>query len=433
MKYKKFLLVVFLVSLFVFQQVQAETPLPHSENLSPINFAPANTKTLYDYVYVDVYQLNSDGSIADGHILYSWPLPATIYGCGFGAGFIPKSDWAPEGFLFVNVEQYYLPDVLATEMDTVDIPPVSAALKAQAVASRTHASWKTYNGWYRQVERLDDNGNIITFNIINNSTDYQAFIPGTYDISSSDIQTEIFKAVSETTDRYLSPNDVNTIDAEFGSDAGSYTEPEPGKDYLIRVEDPISTTCGAGRNYSGKGMSQRGALRWALGKVCADGTGAAWSVKWDDYRQILAHYYTGVNFLMDNSQAKFAPDNRWNLLWHNNFGYDIGVTPQLIGGQSASLQLGLQNTSTLPWNENDIEIGYHWGDQDWKLATFGESLPAIAAGKEFPEIATHPEPVTVTNIIAPSTTGDYTLYLDLRHKITDQLVKVGWFSLQTPS
>ena len=417
MKHKKLLLVVFLISLFVFQQVQAEAPLPHSETLPQIQFVPVNTKTLYDHVYVDVYQLKPDGSLADGHILCSWPLTATIYGCGFGAGFIPKSPLENEGFLNVSVEQYYLPDVLATEMDTVDIPPVLAALKAQAVASRTHASWKTFWGPARVVERRDDNGNIIaTFNIINNSTDYQAFIPGVYDISSSGIQTEVFRAVSETTNQYLSPNDVNTIDAEFGSDAGSYTEPEPGKDYLIRVEDPISITCGAGRNYSGKGMSQRGALRWALGNVCADGTGAAWSVKWDDYRQILAHYYSGVNFLIDNSQTKFAPDDRWNLLKYET---PNGTTAN--AGTDFSVNVALQNTSTTNWADNPVVIGYKWRETDNWTSLPNGTIPSLTKGasSDLVNLLSLSIPVPLDLPI-----GTNLLRLDLRYVNNDQ----SWFS-----
>jgi hypothetical protein len=126
---------------------------------------------------------------------------------------------------------------------------------------------------------------------------------------------------------------------------------------MITVGEPnFSEACGTTRNYSGKGMSQRGAIRWTLGKVCPDGTGTAWPVKWDDYRQILAHYYTGVNFLTDNSQAKFAPDDRWNLL-----KYELPNGAMATAGANFMVNVTLQNTSSASvpaWD--DIELGYQW-------------------------------------------------------------------------
>ena len=87
------------------------------------------------------------------------------------------------------------------------------------------------------------------------------------------------------------------------------------KPYLTRVEEPISG-CDIYDAIHAWGMSQRGAIRWAKGNQCAGSGNQPWPVRWTDYRQILAHYYTGIDFL-DGSGVEFAPDDRWNLLHHD--------------------------------------------------------------------------------------------------------------------
>jgi len=145
---------------------------------------------------------------------------------------------------------------------------------------------------------------------------------------------------------------------------------------LISVSDPISNNgnalpenCKAINNgnleypYAPflEGMSQKGAIRWSLGDQCTAGgnDSTKWSVTWTDYRQILVHYYTGIDIL-NASGGKVAPDDRWNLLSHDNFGNPIGTVPQLVSGTSYSIELNIQNTSTSDWNPHDIEIGYQW-------------------------------------------------------------------------
>lgn len=198
----------------------------------------------------------------------------------------------------------------------------------------------------------------------------------------------------------------------------------PRKFYLKGVEDPISSaTCGASDNSNGYGMSQLGAYRWSRGNQCAIGGSAStgWPVTWSDYRQILVHYYTGINIVGSNT-----PDDRWNLLSHNNFGSP--TTPALVSGQPASLQIRLQNTSTTTWNANganEIEIDYHWGDNNWQTASVSPSFSEIAAGKEFPDI-TAPL-LTVSNIIPPAVTGTESriLHIDIKRNGV-RLSSAGW-------
>jgi len=220
-------------------------------------------------------QINS-GSVQIPATQCEWPN--TDYGCGSEP---PGSLREPEGFFHVAGD-YYLRNVLPNEMNFAEIlpDPDAEALKAQAVAARTVASWKSA----QQPEAI-----VRGFNVINNSTQFQVFIPGTYN-DYPNYQTDIDIALNATQGRYLSAGDGHTIDAEFFADVVSATGSDPSKSYLTTVQDPISTSCivsvAGSHDY---GMSQRGAIRWAKGNECPDGSGAIWPVKWD-HQQILVHY-----------------------------------------------------------------------------------------------------------------------------------------------
>jgi peptidoglycan hydrolase-like amidase len=240
-----------------------------------------------------MYRLVLPDQPNSGSILNSPPIQCIypddvdnhIYGCGSESP--DQHIQEPEGFFHVS-EQYYLKNVLATEMDFAELSPDAEALMAQMIASRTVASWKSANGAQEIVTH--DNGTV--FKIINNSTQYQVFIPGTYN-AYPDYQADIDAALNATQGQYLSAGDGHTIDAEFSSDMIGGSQ-DGGQTYLNPIQDPISTnTACTVSNGNLTGMSQKGAIRWAKGNECPDGTGAAWPVKWD-YQQILAHYYTGI-------------------------------------------------------------------------------------------------------------------------------------------
>lgn len=190
MKHKKLLLVVFFLTLFVFQQVQAGGIMPIMGNPQQINSAPASTGILYDTLYIYVYKLVPPDQINSGSVQIpptqcEWPN--TDYGCGSEP---PGNLREPEGFFHVAAD-YYLRNVLPSEMNFAEIIPDSnlEALKAQAIASRTHASWKSANSPQEVVRQ--------TFNVINNSTQFQVFVPGTYN-SYPNYQYEIGAAVNAT-------------------------------------------------------------------------------------------------------------------------------------------------------------------------------------------------------------------------------------------
>lgn len=101
----------------------------------------------------------------------------------------------------------------------------------------------------------------------------------------------------------------NPARTDFGSDMKDSTNTyidgagNSSLPYLTGIEDPISTLCGSTTNSNGWGMSQKGANRWALGNQCANQFDSQtygeslWPIKWTDYRQILVHYYTGIDIL----------------------------------------------------------------------------------------------------------------------------------------
>jgi hypothetical protein len=182
---------------------------------------------------------------------------------------------------------------------------------------------------------------------IDNTNAFQVYIPGKKDATyeGTSYGEQIKTAVLDTAGEFLyyDWNGQHEIDAEFAADALENTITEPVSDpkpYLTGVSDPISSTmnsnasvlpdaCKANPNLgqlpdgSLNGMSQRGAIRWASGNQCLPLFSGSASVPWPkdmpspikwDYRQILAHYYTGVEFKNDNTGAYFAPNDRWNLL-----------------------------------------------------------------------------------------------------------------------
>lgn len=212
MKHKNILLVVFFLSLFVFQQVQASATIPSLERPSQIIAAPLNTNILFSTVHVYVYKLvSTTGALLPSRERCAWPDDFGVYGCGDN---FPPGSLEPDGFLIVNVEQDYLRDVIATEMNLAQIPPELEALKAQAIASRSVASWKSDNGPW-------DNGFGEPYGVwprINNSNTYQVFVPGAHNTSS--YKSAIDAAVDGTTRQFLQYviGDNNVIDASFAAD-----------------------------------------------------------------------------------------------------------------------------------------------------------------------------------------------------------------------
>lgn len=405
MKYKKLLLIVFLLTLFVVQQAQAGTVIPSSENPAPANTSLLSEITIYLYPLID-----TTGEFASQD-LCKWPEDVGKYGCG---DMNPNGDEYSNNTEMINPENFYLDDVLATEMNLAQIPPEPEALKAQAVASRSIATWKAkYNPW-------------VGVNSLNNSRDYQVLNPGARKIGG--YQSVIDDAVNGTSGQFLQYwiEGRNVIDAEFGADMDGATNDGDlvSAPYLKGISDPISSTpdCILHLGTSGAGMSQRGAIRWAKGNTCPDGTGTLWPIKWD-YKQILAHYYTGVEFKNDDTGTSFAPDDRWNLISHT-FPLDVNRMGNANAGEPRQFDITLQNTSTQNWADNNTEIYYQWTAKgaaatgQW-IKFDGFSVPATNKGDPLASVTGLP-------ITMPASGGDYTLHLDLYRN-------GHWFSQQSPA
>jgi predicted outer membrane repeat protein len=423
MKYKKVLLVVFLLAMFINQQAQAAKTTPSVENPSQNNSASADT--LYNYVSVNMYHLsNPGGQLKDNPPKKCWTLGYIDpeFGCGTGDPLHTDIAQNPVTFNKEDLEKYYLKDVLSREMDVSTNDPTLAALRAQAIASRTVATWKAKY----LPDPYNDDPNYSQ--IINNSTDYQVYDPGAYDTylnprDSAGVQQMISTAISSTTGQYLSAGGY-VIDTEFGSDMLGGSD-DGGQSYLKPVDDPISTTCGAGNNSTRQGMSQLGAIRWSKGNQCAGNGDQPWPVKWNDYRQILAHYYTGIDIL-NGSGTKIAPDDRWNLLNITNTIPSSGV---MVSGQPYTFTFTLQNTSTSDWANNDVVLGWQWTPSCgtatqgvWQGMVPLDGLALVPPSSVVAPGQTIEKTVTIT---APPN-GTYLLHVDVKRQ------NGNWFQFQTP-
>jgi hypothetical protein len=410
MRYKKLLLLVFFLTLFVFQHVQAGATMPPKENPSQISLAPAYAPL--PTIWVFVLHLDPDtNEILDNNPVKCWNGD-TSHGCGI---IDPEQPYPPRNPVPITVDPYYLRDVVTIEMNVGQIPPTLPelpALKAQAIAARTVASWKAVNLPYA-YDFGDGFGLVGGPGYINNSTQYQVFIPGSYDDYPA-AQDLIDRAITETEGQFLSyePDGTNperkTIDAEFSSDIIGASE-YGNQGYLQIVQEPISSsTCNVqGAPGNDWGMSQRGAIRWAIGNTCPDESGTDWSVTWTDYRQILVHYYTGIDIL-NASGAKVAPDDRWNLLKYEG-------PSQWNPGQTLQANVWVQNTSTQAWT--DARLGYQWigpnSTSDWTEIL----LPDLAAG------ADENKQIEIT---APTSDIYTTLRFDVKYGVNGT-----WFSEQS--
>ncbi len=260
------------------------------------------------------------------------------------------------------IESDYLLDVVPLEMGTYYH---ATALIAQAVAARSYAYRAIYDG-----------------RAINNSTAFQAFIPYKFEslpparfpdnptapCAATNLNARQRLVCDAVAPGYyiaydLAPEDYVPAFAEFSADAWLRTV-NGGRVYLRGVEDPISSGCDANNYGHQRGMSQEGASRWARGNRCSyAGAGdEPWSVRWDDARQILTHYYTGVQ-LRDSSGTRLTPDYRWAPLevdWRSG-----SVNPPLLQPEETrALTFTLQNTGVFTWTGNVSLAYYGWEDEN---------------------------------------------------------------------
>lgn len=183
------------------------------------------------------------------------------------------------------METDYLLDVVPQEIGPYYHP---IATQAQAIASRSFAYW-----------------HINASSTINNSNDYQVFIPyrfeGVPPVTDPNNTTDPCASTNLNPDQqiicgavaprhYVSypPSDDLPAKTQFFADriGRTRTGDEP---YLIGVDDPISTSCFATNAGHGWGMSSTGASRWARGNLCSRPPlgDEPWSVRWERAEQLL--------------------------------------------------------------------------------------------------------------------------------------------------
>lgn len=340
--------------LFLFSVVFIITFLSVSNsNVSALPLPPLDTN-----ITIKMFRLQDSGGTTT--IPCEFNPPDTSFGCAFYNFSYPYTS----NPINIDVENDYLLDVIAQEMNPGSYPQ-PAALKAQAIASRSFAQYYINNPLDPPHE-------------FNNSNDFQVFIPyrfenltpftipnnSTQPCASTNLnenQLAVCNAVAarlyiaqaaNNTDNnaakalFMGDQSIETLDATFD------------KPYLKSVTEPISTTCDANNFGHGYGMSQEGAVRWARGNQCAKITAGniPWSVRWNNENQILFHYYTGVH-LRDIDLNRLSPNDRWNPL-------EItaeGDCPLIMdSGQTCTLTFTVQNTGTTTWNGQYAFITHGW-------------------------------------------------------------------------
>ncbi len=123
----------------------------------------------------------------------------------------------------------------------------------------------------------------------------------------------------------------------------------------------------------GRGMSQKGASRWARGNLSFNINRdlGAWSVRWERAEQILVHYYTSVHIRdTGNNNALLTPSYRWNPL-QINWGTSDNRPPAMSHGGTYTISVEVQNTGVSDWTCGYPNFSYALRCR-WAKAGFGE-------------------------------------------------------------
>ncbi len=325
-------------------------------------------------ITVQMYQLNQDGSLPPPDSRVPCASGNTSWGCTAFCNNYPSPDPCSSpsrpypyitSTVAVSIENDYLLDVIPQEMNPATFHP--NAIYAQAIAARSFAYYHIYQG-----------------NAINNSADFQVFVPYKFEslfpatdpnnpnipCASTNLNTSQRTVCDATASRYYITYYVQESPAftEFFADRQYRTLSNPPYPYLLGVEDPISIyppDMGHGR-----GLSQYGASRWARGNTCGDTryNCAPWSVQWRRLEQILVHYYTAI-YIRDANSTILTPNDRWNPLWID-WGTPNNQPPTMWYGNTYPVTISVQNTSTYDWARFS---GQQWGlSYHWAKAGFGE-------------------------------------------------------------
>jgi len=331
-------------------------------------------------IIVHMYRLYEyDGS------LYVPLTPCTSGNQTYGCTAIPNNPTYAYPYttnpVTVSIENDYLLDVVPQEMSPGMFHPT--AIQAQAIAARTYAYFHIY---YNST--------------INNSANFQAFLPYKFESFSSAYQQIIRDA---TASRYYLTyyNQEAPARSEFFSDKLLHTDTHPQQGvlypYLLGVEDPISIL---GPDIIGcYGLSQYGASRWARGNMYGNinYSGVLWSVQWRRPEQILVHYYIGIQLRDSNGNSLLNTTYRWNALSQS--------LPNPIWQPYAAL-IRLQNTSAYAWT-NDYYISYRWLNLDGSPVSEPYTAGRVSVGT----LAPGNDRTYVVNVRPPALSAPRTLIL----------------------
>lgn len=310
------------------------------------------------------------------------------------------------------VNNRYLRDVVAQEMSPANFEP--SAIRAQVIAARTYAYWHIQAG-----------------SQIDNSVNKQAFIPRTYDTFNA--QQKAIIDVAMVGRHYMSVESSDLpVFSEFSSDAFLQTKPGDYA-YLKSVSDPISYDPAipiaiATDQAHQRGLSQKGAGRWANGTSSyRQGQGDPWPVAWDDRRQILTHYYTGIHIRDgDNANALQTPQYRWLPLWLSRIDSSAASVSFCSGGPNA-FSVWVQNSGVQSWtpsSQQNFALGVKSGPT-WATASISHDLAsAVAPGDTITRTLTLYPPAGVT--------GSYAISLDMYSFSPNTPNVKNWFGNSEP-
>lgn len=408
-------------------------------HISSLNAQSSEALELYTDVWM--YQLTPSGAIREPDTLC---MPGdTNWGCtafcdNIDPDYNPYCERArtlgyPSSYInytaTTHIEHDYLLDVVTQEMSP-QVYKEPAALRAQVVAARSFAHYFVNNPPPTPYPPYN-----------NSSENYQVFVPYRFDalnpteppiMPGNDAcgATNLLNAAQLLVCEAVEPHQFIALEgydiaarADFSADIFARTE-TADKTYLIAVDDPISTGCGAVTSGNGYGFSQQGANRWARGNQCARPVlgDIPWSVRWQHFEQILVHYYTDIH-LRDGDDVSIilTPDWRWNPL-RIDWGTSNNEPPSLWQGDNHPIEIKVQNTGVSEWvcgaSEN-YRLGYRW--MKGELSEIGSSYADLCG-----VLPGDPSPLTTLSLDVPNWgSGAYKLYFDV---YVDSDGDITWFS-----
>ncbi len=276
------------------------------------------------------------------------------------------------------------------ETSLLDWQPAMA--RAFAIAARTVAAH-----WCPYSVVTDTRDGTTHYGL--NDWRYQVYRPGW-----SAARAEEYRGfVADTAGQRLTYNG-NLFDVQYRTYTGRTTYNRDPNGPHKGVSDPVAAT----DETPDPGLGQHSANHWAMG-LHNERLGEpvnVLNVQWTDYRQILAHYYTGISIVNQAGQS-LAPSARWNAL-------DVVAPASMTVGQTYAVRVLPQNTGIAAW-DNSIGLAYWW---EGPIGRYDPPVTRVPAGNIAPgEVPGGGNPAPLTLSVSPppeAVPGQYTLMLDMK-------------------